>query len=134
MREEACRGIDSPFKPPPCNSNLTPDQFQEQGYNTAAVHPPGYYFATAAVASILVAVHGTHDLVTAGRLVGILWLGLGLALTWFAARRLGSGTAARTAVIMMVASAPAVVYYDSIINTDAAAIFAGALVLWATLA
>ena len=134
MRAEACRGIDSTFKPPPCNATLTPDLFQELGYNTAAIHPPVYYFATAAVASVLVAVHGAPDLVGAGRLVGILWLGLGLALTWFAARRLGASTAARTAVIVMLASAPAVIYYDSIINPDATALFAGALVLWATLA
>jgi hypothetical protein len=134
MREEACRGIDSPYQPPPCNGALRPELFQEQGFNTAAVHPPVYYFATATIASALVALHGAHDLVAAGRLVGILWLGLGLALTWFAARRLGAGTAARTAVIVMLASAPAVIYYDSIINPDTTALFAGALVLWATLA
>jgi hypothetical protein len=134
MREEACRGIDSIFKPPPCKGDLKPELFQEQGYNTAAVHLPGYYFATAAVASALVAVHGAHDLVAAGRLVGILWLGLGLSLTWFAARRLGAGTAARTSVTVMLASAPAVIYYGSIINPDSAALFAGGLVLWATLA
>jgi hypothetical protein len=134
MHEEACRGVDASFRPPPCNGDLRPELFQELGYNTAAVHPPVYYFATAAVASALVAVHGTHDLVTAGRLVGILWLGLGLALTWFAARRLGAGTAARSAVIVMLASAPAVIYYDSIINPDTTALFAGALVLWTSLA
>src|SRR5437660_6480466 len=78
MGEEACRGIDALFRPPPCGGPYQPSRFQEAGINTADIHPPTYYFATVGVADLLRAVGLASNLVDAGRLVGALWLGLGL--------------------------------------------------------
>src|SRR5580698_1788990 len=47
MREEVCRGIDAVFTLSPCSSKkLVPSEFQDQGYDTAYIHPPTYYDIT----------------------------------------------------------------------------------------
>ena len=44
MREEACRGIDLPFRSPRCDSaTFDPIAFRDDGWQTAAPHPPVYY-------------------------------------------------------------------------------------------
>ena len=55
MREEACRGVDSPgFVTPPCRDpELRPEQFQELGINSAATHPPTYYAVTGWAARVV---------------------------------------------------------------------------------
>ena len=92
MREEACRGVDSPgFATPSCDAPvLRPEQFQESGINTAATHPPVYYLTTGAVAEVVDAVPGVESFLAAARSVGLLWLGFGLALIFALARRLGA--------------------------------------------
>src|SRR6478672_4908576 len=92
MREQACRTVDSPgFVSPPCHArHLTPVQFQEGGFNTASGDPPTYYAVTGLLARVAIHLPGVDSLVTGGRLVGALWLGLGLIGTFVLARRLGA--------------------------------------------
>ena len=125
MREEACRGIDAAFTPPPCGAPHQPEQFQENGFNTAEVHPPPYYFATAAAARVVQATGLAPNLVDAGRLVGGLWLALGLLSFWVAGRLVGAGRAALTAVTVLIATTPQVLYSSATVTPDATALLAG---------
>jgi hypothetical protein len=129
MREEACRRLDSAvFVPPPCSSSARydPAQFQELGYNTAAINTPLYYTLTKAIAMPLRAVGGMDSLVTAARLVGGLWLGLGLLLAYAAGRRLAIARLPLAAVLTALACAPAIIYPSSVITPDAANVAVGA--------
>lgn len=136
MREEACRGIDYPDFPLPACSLTTKYSaldFQEKGYNTASANTPFYYSVTHLVAAVLQRVTGLGSLVTAGRLVGGLWLGAGLVIAYLAGRRLGAGRWPLAALLVTIACVPAVVYPSSTISPDAASFAAGAGVLWVTL-
>jgi hypothetical protein len=136
MQEEACRGLDYPgFVLPACEigGDYDPDDFQEAGYNTASANTPLYYSITHLVAAPLKAVAGLDSLVTAGRLVGGLWLAGGLLLAYAAARRLGAGRWAAASVLAVLACTPAVVYPSSTITPDAATFAVGAGALLAAL-
>ena len=129
MREESCRGIDFPgFVTPACSntSAYEPRAFQELGFNTAAINTPLYYTLTKVVAAPLKFFSGMTSLVTAGRLVGALWLGLGLVLAYAAGRRLAIGRLPLVAVLTAFVGAPAIVYPASTITPDAASFAVGA--------
>jgi len=132
MREEACRGIDAAFTVPLCDApTLSPDQFQESGFNTAYIHPPAYYSLTALL-SLPMRWVGLES-VTAGRLVGGFWLALGLLLTWIAGRRMQINAVALAASLLLIGVMPSVVYSSSLINPDATSLPAGAAVVLLTL-
>lgn len=136
MAEEACRGLDYPgFELPPCEpgGDYEPDDFQESGYNTASANTPLYYTITHALAAPILWLTPIDSLVTAGRLVGGLWLAAGLLLAYAAARRLGAGRWATAAVLVVLACVPAIVYPSSTITPDAATFAVGAGALLAAL-
>lgn len=136
MEQEACRGLDfDGFTPPPCveGGDYDPLDFQEKGYSTAAANTPLYYSITHLFALPVMALTSADDLVTAGRLVGALWLAAGLLVAYAAGRRLGAHRWALTGVLATVACMPAVVYPSSIITPDAATCVVGAGVLLAAL-
>jgi len=132
MREQACRGIDAGIAVPSCDApSLSPSQFQENGFNTAYIHPPTYYSLTALL-SLPLRWIGLED-VTAGRLVGVLWLSLGLLLSWIAGRRLRISAVPLAASLLLVGVMPSVVYSSSVINPDAVSMAVGAAVVLLTL-
>jgi len=130
--EAACRGIDWPeFVPPPCGVRpYNVVALLNLGYNTADVHPPTYYFLTAWLSAPFTATGAS--LVTIGRLVGMLWLGSGLVLTWIAGRRIKIGAWPLAAALVLIATTPSVIHASSIVSPDATSLFGGALVLIAT--
>jgi len=135
MREEACRGLDYRMRLPACSptSTYSPKDFQEQGYNTASINTPVYYSITHLFAWAIQHVTGIKSLVTAGRLVGGLWLGAGLVITFFAGRRLGAARLPLASVLVITACIPAVVYPSSTVTPDAANFAVGAAALWSVL-
>jgi 4-amino-4-deoxy-L-arabinose transferase-like glycosyltransferase len=135
MREQACRTVDSPgFVSPPCEAAaLEPEQFQERGFNTAAGHPPTYYFLTGVVARSLLALPAMDSFLTAARSMGVLWLAAAIALVWWAGKRLGSRDDALAGACLLLVSTQTALHLSSIVNPDAAALAAGGLVLWAAL-
>jgi hypothetical protein len=133
MEAEACRGGDQPGVTfPPCHSKLTPAEFPGDGYSTADIHPPTYYAITALVGSAIKAVGVTSSLVTAARLVGGLWLGLGLILLFEASLLLGATRLAALTIVAFIVSTPQIVYLSAIVNPDVTGLAAGGLVLIAT--
>ncbi len=129
MREQACRGIELPdYTPPPCDAAvLTPDEFPGAGYNYTYGDPPGYYAVTGPLAAVVERVPGVDGLVTAGRSIGILWLGGGLALTFLLALRLGADRWSAAGSALVLASAPVVVHSSATITTDAPLLLVGSL-------
>jgi hypothetical protein len=134
MREQSCRGIDSPgFVSPPCDAEvLAPEMYQEAGYNTAAVHPPPYYTLTGLAARVITPLIGSSSIVTGARLVGALWLGLGLLLTFVLARSLGASAPAAFAGAGVLATLPVVVFSSATVTPDATAMLSGSVVCLAT--
>lgn len=135
LRSEACRGIDAPAPPiPPCDDPvLLPIEFQEEGYNTASIHPPLYYAASGAIGRLARALPVVDDLITGARLAGALWLSGALALLWLAMADLGVGRAARTALLVILACSPTVLHASATVNPDAMSLLAGSAMLLATL-
>lgn len=131
MREQACRGINLPdFSTPPCDTpTLDPADFQEKGFNTAAQHPPTYYTLTGLTARGLLALPQVDSLVTAGRSVGVVWLGIGLLLTYMLSRRLGARPAAAGGAVLLLACTPAVIQASALVTNDAPSLLVGALVV-----
>ncbi len=133
MREEACRGIDSVYPPPPCSTNpLVPSRFQDQGYDTAYIHPPTYYDITWAAGEVIKHATGTKSWVTAWRLVGALWLALGLLVTYAAGLRFGVRPLPLLGLLVLYASAPSILQTNSTVSPDAASTFIGGAVLYLT--
>ncbi|RYV51375.1 glycosyltransferase family 39 protein [Pengzhenrongella frigida] len=136
MREEACRGIDSAgFVTPACSTTAVynPRVFQELGYNTASINTPVYYTLTKVFALPLKLVTGIGSLVTTGRLVGGLWLAVGLLLAYASGRRLGIDRVPLAAVLIAFACAPSVLYPSATITPDAASFAVGAGIFLACL-
>lgn len=132
MREEACRGIDADFQPPPCDARrLRPEQFQEEGYNTAAAHPPTYYLVSGVMARMMGFV-GVDSFVTALRLTGGVWLAAGLVTTYLLALRLGARRVPAFSICLGLLFTPLVIYTAGTANNDAPAVFVGALAVLLT--
>ena len=134
MREEACRGLDASFRPPPCDTaRFDPDDFQEHGYNTADSQAPLYYGATGLVARLIVATGLTDSLLTGGRLAGGLWLGTGLLVLLALLHELRVGRFQRFVAVMLVLAAPVVLHASATVNPDGSLLVGGGLVLLAVL-
>lgn len=131
MREQACRGIDlDGFALPPCESrSFDPDDFPGHGYNHTYADPPTYYAVTGALAAVVERLPGVDSLVTAGRAVGVLWLWLGLLVTFLLSRRLGASTPAAAGATLLLAATPTVVSSTAVITTDAPLLAVGGLLL-----
>lgn len=134
MRQQDCRGVDAPgFEPGPCRplGSFDPATYQEKGYNTAAANTPLYYTATRGLAEVVQAVTPADDLVTAGRLAGGVWLGLGIVLTYVAGRRRGVGRAPLLVAGVLLAAAPGLQFTGGTITPDAWGLLVGAALLLA---
>lgn len=133
LREEACRGVEGAgLCLPSCDSDrFDPRAFQEGGFNTAEIHPPSYYLVTGLAARVVRPLlgGGGRGLMTAGRLVGALWLMAGTAVLWSLLGAFGVAWRRRVAPIALMVTAPAVLYSSSVVTNDATAVLAGAAVL-----
>ncbi len=131
MREEVCRGIDAVITLPPCSSKtLVPSEFQDQGYDTAYIHPPTYYDITWALGKVVKPLTGDKSWVTTWRLVGALWLAAGLLLTYAAGLKMGVESLPLLGLLVLLASAPSIIETNSTVTPDAASTFIGGAVLY----
>ncbi|MCD9623367.1 hypothetical protein [Rhabdothermincola salaria] len=140
LRIQTCQRIDSPFDEavPPCQPAdgpyLDPATFQEEGYNTAFIHPPTYYMVGGVLArGIDVVLPGDHDLLTTGRLAGLTWVVGSVVFLWLLLAELGAGLLGRSSLILLAVTAPTVLHASATINPDGTALLTGAALLWATL-
>ena len=134
LRITACTKVNVPgLRLPSCTAkHLRPSEFPAGGYQYEAQQPPVYYAATAVMRSVNQHVLGISNYVTSGRLTGIVWVSVGLLLLWFAGQQFGVDPWAMLAALLLLAVAPNVIYYGSIISNDAASVFAGGLLALVT--
>jgi len=131
-REGACRGVDAPGQPAPdCGDEAW---LAGREFNTEEIQPPAYYFVSGWTARLLRPVLGTRSIVTAGRLVGVLWLSAAVVVMWTAMALLGVPVLARGGACALVAFTPVVLHASGTITDDAPGLLAGAGVLLAALA
>ncbi len=126
----ACRGVEK-VKLPPCAGSHAPQEFPDAGFDTADIHPPAYYFLTAWLSAPL-RWTGLNE-IDAGRLVGGLWLSLGLILLWEVALAIGASRPAAAAVCVLAATTVSVLEASASIGPDATAMAAGGLVTLAVI-
>ena len=136
MRAVACRGIDLPGWAPgtprlsECGDPLPdPTRSHSNGYNTAYLHTPAYYTATALVGEAVLRLPWVESSLVAYRLVGSAWLAAGLLLVWYALGLVNLGVWGRAALVGLLGVSPVVVHASALMNPDATAILGGALVL-----
>jgi hypothetical protein len=132
LDEVACRGTDDVAPWPPCKKEgrYKPEEFSYKGWNGASSAPPYYYLVTGVTARILSAPEG-KSIVTWGRILGSLWLLVGVyfvvrAAEYFAVPRLPL----LLGVILLVAS-PSLLHATNTINSDGSGFVCGAAVLLA---
>ncbi len=140
MRVVACRGIDLPGWEPgtpllsECGDPLPdPTRSHSNGYNTAYLHTPVYYSATALGGKALLRLPGIDSSLVAYRLVGAVWLAAGLAVVWYALGLVSVGVWGRAAVVGLFGVSPVVVHASAMLNPDGTAILGGGVVLLALL-
>jgi hypothetical protein len=129
LREIACRGTDlNGLVVPKCTArHLSADSFPGNAAQYEAQQPPTYYAATVPLRWFGRDVLGMAD-VTATRAAGILWLTVGLLLLWSAARIVELDVPVIGAGILLLATAPVVIYHTAIISNDVPSILGGSLV------
>jgi hypothetical protein len=129
LRELSCRGTDlTGLVVPKCSTpHLSARSFPGGGAQYEAQQPPTYYAMTVPLRWFGTDVLGMADL-TATRAAGVLWLTVGLLLLWCAGRILDIEVPAVGAGILLLATAPVVIYQASIVSNDVPSILGGSLV------
>jgi hypothetical protein len=103
--------------------------------STAWIHPPSYFWVTAAAGSIITALAPDVSPLSAGRVVGALWFAAGGVVLVGVATLWGARRWAATGVVAAFAVTPAFVGVFSFVTPDAAfllvsAVVCGAATLW----
>ena len=105
LHQQMCRGIDAPDFPPP---GCQPGRLDPNASRSAATTPPRstppLLLSHPVGAETVETLTPADDLVTAGRLIGGLWLGIGLALIYAAGRRRGIGRPLASTCVLVSAS------------------------------
>lgn len=128
MRIQACEGIDAGWPTPPCSTEtFDPADFQELGINTAAGRPSLYYVVTGYLGQALSWATGAGFLISA-RIISLISLAIGAALTSWAALRLSLSPALSGALGVLVAVLPPVLSQGITVNPDAWSLAAGTAV------
>jgi hypothetical protein len=116
-----------------CGGPYRPEEYPFAGVTSADIHPPTYFVVTAAAARAIMATGVTDDLLTAGRLVGAIWLAAGLLVFVLLAREVGAPTEAAIGMALVLAALPVTRYSNTYLTPDAANTVAGAGVVLLTL-
>ncbi len=129
LRAEACNGLDYPSFPlPPCDSpRFDPASFQEAGFNTAAGRPSLYYVVTGYLARGLSWATGI-GFPQSARIVSLLSLALGAALTTWLVLRVSRSTLLAISLGVTIAALPPVIGQGITVNPDAWSLLAGATI------
>ncbi|MGI8797541.1 MAG: hypothetical protein ACR2IR_13335 [Acidimicrobiia bacterium] len=139
LDEVACREADTEvtgLRFPRCREGrYDPATFAYRGWNQASAHTPYYYVLTGVAARALRAPSPPDDsIVTWARLLGAVWLLVGMYLVLRAGEYLGVARVPLVLALVLVAASPALLHASTTVNPDGAAFIGGAAVLLAALA
>jgi hypothetical protein len=116
------------------NDEVDVSKLQEAGYNTAYIHPPTYYAVDGVLARLIDwVVPGNQSLLTTGRAAGLIWVWAAVVMMWLLFAEVGAGLLVRSALVVVVVSAPTVVHAAATINPDGTSIALGAAAIWLAL-
>lgn len=129
-----CRGLIAinPPAPDACGLPQSDAAVPRNGFTAADIHPPTYFFLTAVVSKAVRAVGLTNDLLIAGRLVGALWLTLGMLAMVALARAWGAGWVTPMLTAMAIGASPLLVSVSGYLTPDALGLLVGSGALLAT--
>lgn len=128
-QELACRGMDSvPYYLPGCGGTIDPENLPIHGFSTGSIHPPVYFWTTAGIAKVLMALNDM-TLITAARMSGAVWLGLGIAVLIALLRELGASRSVAFAGGLLMLISPQVWWSNFYVTPDAVNVLAGSLIL-----
>lgn len=128
----ACRGVIGVNPPTPACGVPQPDaSVPLNGFTAADIHPPTYFFLTAAASKLVRASGLTEDLLIAGRLVGVLWLTLGMLAMLTLGRSWGAGWVVPLFTTVAIGASPLLVSASGYLSPDALGLLVGAGVLLA---
>ncbi|MFK7919971.1 MAG: hypothetical protein AB8G14_17985 [Ilumatobacter sp.] len=135
MVEAACRGVDAPqYIGPLCGlDEYDPEDFQENGVNTAAGQFPFYYTATGVSARAIVATGVLDSKVTAARIVGGVWAGAAWAVMWYVLALLRIPRLRRVIALATMVVTPLTLFHAATVNADSILMFTGALAVLAAI-
>src|SRR5262245_40762048 len=124
----SCKGVqlDGLVLPKCTNKPYDVTVFPSAGYQYEAQQPPAYYVATALARPVMTKVLGIDDYADAARAVGFFYWSLALLLLWAAMRVFRIDPWCALAVLLLLACAPDVITYTSIVTNDAASMLVGA--------
>jgi 4-amino-4-deoxy-L-arabinose transferase-like glycosyltransferase len=126
MREEACRGIDLPFREPPCDSaTFDPMAFRDDGWQTAAPHPPVYYILSGISGRTLSGLGIFDGTLVGARLMSALLFGFGFVACFAAGRQLGVRPFPLLAGLGLLLTMPGALHSASTVNPDSIGMLAG---------
>lgn len=135
MSEAACRGVDAPgYVGPRCGlDEYDPEDFQENGVNTAAGQFPFYYTVTGVMSRAIEATGTLDSQVTAARMVGALWAGAAWSVMWYVLALLRIARPRRIVALGALIATPFTLFHAATVNADVVLMFTGSLVVLATL-
>ena len=103
------------------------------GHSTAGIHSPVYYFSTAWMAQAIMTVVPGLSLITAARLTGAIWLGLGMVMLAYVIRRTAGSWWLAVWIPVVVCAMPGLRVTNAYISPDAPNLLCGSAVLLAAL-
>jgi hypothetical protein len=130
----SCRGVQAyGLMGSPCGGPYISAEYPQGGITGADIHPPTYFVLTAGGAAVIRAMGLSDDLLTSSRMMGAVWLFLGLAGIALLAVQVGATLAAAVGSAGVVASLPLTRYTNSYLTPDNFNLAVGALVMLAAL-
>lgn len=127
-----CRGIGTVIKPDKPTCKGTTNAWAGM-LDTASIDPPTYFVLTSLGARVFMHLGVTHDLLTAGRLVGLVWGALSVTAFFFFARRFGAGSVSAALAALLLVADPLVARQWTYITPHALDVLVGIGVVWAGL-
>ncbi|SEI78508.1 ArnT family glycosyltransferase [Demequina mangrovi] len=125
----ACVGQER-YELPACGAEAQAWEFPYEGQQYNFSHPPLYYLVVGLPARAIDAALPSVDFLTAARLPGVLWLGLGMFTMFVALRRWRVDPAAAIIAPLLLPAFPRVLHAVTTVNPDAATVVIGASAVW----
>ncbi len=115
-----------------CGVDVPIDELPIGGYSSGTIHSPLYFWITAGVSKVVMWITGA-GLIPAARFTGAIWLGGGVATTYYLLRELGGTRAASVSAAILLLVSPQAWWSNFYVTPDAFNILAGASIVLAAI-
>lgn len=129
LNEWACAGQGNVETMPACGTEAPASEFPTEGEQYNFIHPPVYYFVTGMFARVM-AHFLPFTFSQSARIGQILWMIVGMVLTYAALRRWNISRLYCYATVALVPFIPMFMNTGTAVNNDAPGLACGAVLLW----